>query len=69
MLERRDTEGGSILSRGKIINIASLRSFQGGLMSPAYAAAKHGVLGMVSNRMNLRVQWVFNIIIDKRAVD
>ncbi|KDE07520.1 2-deoxy-D-gluconate 3-dehydrogenase [Microbotryum lychnidis-dioicae p1A1 Lamole] len=32
--------------RGKIINIASLLSFQGGLTVPAYAAAKHGVLGL-----------------------
>lgn len=31
---------------GKIINIASLNSFQGGLTIPAYAAAKHGVLGL-----------------------
>ena len=29
--------------RGKIINIASLLSFQGGIMVPAYAAAKGGV--------------------------
>ena len=35
------------LSRGKIINIASLLSYQGGFTVPAYAAAKHGVLGMV----------------------
>ena len=32
----------------KIINIASLLSFQGGLTVPAYAAAKHGVVGVVS---------------------
>ncbi|KAL8286479.1 hypothetical protein RQP46_004496 [Phenoliferia psychrophenolica] len=32
--------------RGKIINIASLCTFQGGLTVPAYAAAKHGVAGM-----------------------
>ncbi|KAH8830088.1 NAD-binding protein [Flagelloscypha sp. PMI_526] len=32
--------------RGKIINIASLVSYQGGLTVPAYAAAKHGVLGI-----------------------
>lgn len=35
------------LPRGKIINIASLLSYQGGFTVPAYAAAKHGVLGMV----------------------
>lgn len=49
MLERRGTEESSALGRGKIINIASLLSFQGGLTVPAYAAAKHGVLGMVSS--------------------
>lgn len=38
----------SSLPRGKIINIASLLSYQGGLTVPAYAAAKHGVLGVVS---------------------
>lgn len=32
--------------RGKIINIASMLSFQGGLNVPAYAAAKSGVLGL-----------------------
>ncbi len=31
---------------GKIINIASLLSFQGGILVPAYAAAKHGVTGI-----------------------
>lgn len=31
---------------GKIINIASLLSFQGGLRVASYAAAKHGVLGL-----------------------
>lgn len=30
---------------GKIINIASLFSFLGGLSSPAYAATKHGIVG------------------------
>ena len=33
--------------RGKIIQIASLLSYQGGITVPAYTAAKHGVLGMV----------------------
>ncbi|MCM8768892.1 MAG: SDR family oxidoreductase [Candidatus Omnitrophica bacterium] len=32
--------------KGKIINIASLLSFQGGWTVVAYAAAKHGVLGL-----------------------
>lgn len=33
--------------RGKIVQIASLLSYQGGITVPAYTAAKHGVLGMV----------------------
>lgn len=31
---------------GKIINIASLLSFQGGILVPAYTAAKHGLAGL-----------------------
>lgn len=31
---------------GKIINVASVLSFQGGLTVPAYTAAKHGVVGL-----------------------
>lgn len=38
---RHMTDRGS----GKIINIASLFSFLGGLDSPAYAATKHGIVG------------------------
>jgi 2-dehydro-3-deoxy-D-gluconate 5-dehydrogenase len=32
--------------RGKIINIASLLSFQGGILVPAYTATKHGIVGL-----------------------
>ncbi|SMG19385.1 2-dehydro-3-deoxy-D-gluconate 5-dehydrogenase KduD [Paracoccus sp. J56] len=32
--------------RGKIINIASLLSFQGGIRVPSYTASKHGVAGL-----------------------
>lgn len=32
--------------RGKIINMGSIMSFQGGRNVPAYAAAKHGIAGM-----------------------
>ncbi|KAL5499212.1 hypothetical protein ACEPAH_1730 [Sanghuangporus vaninii] len=47
ILERRESAGDpSTAPRGKIINIASLLSFQGGFTVPAYAAAKHGVLGI-----------------------
>ncbi len=38
--------------RGKIINIASLISFQGGLYVPAYAAAKHAVAGLTKALTN-----------------
>lgn len=38
--------------RGKIINIASLVSFQGGMTVPAYAAAKHGILGLTKGMSN-----------------
>ncbi|NVK34519.1 MAG: 2-dehydro-3-deoxy-D-gluconate 5-dehydrogenase KduD [Rhodobacteraceae bacterium] len=41
--------GKAVLSRGgegKIVNIASLLSFQGGIRVPAYTAAKHGVAGI-----------------------
>jgi len=40
MLSREPDPAGN---RGKIINVASLLSFQGGLTVPAYAAAKGGV--------------------------
>ncbi|MEL6616402.1 MAG: 2-dehydro-3-deoxy-D-gluconate 5-dehydrogenase KduD [Bacteroidota bacterium] len=43
MLERR---------RGKIINIASLLSFQGGITVPAYTASKHGVAGLTKALAN-----------------
>ena len=31
---------------GRIVNIASLLSFQGGIRVPSYTASKHGVLGI-----------------------
>lgn len=39
---------------GKIINIASLASFQGGWTVPAYTAAKHGVAGLTKALANRR---------------
>ena len=33
-------------SNGKIINIASLLSFQGGILVPSYTASKSGVMGL-----------------------
>jgi 2-deoxy-D-gluconate 3-dehydrogenase len=35
--------------RGKIINIGSVMSFEGGLNIPAYAAAKHGIAGLTKS--------------------
>lgn len=40
------------LGRGKIINIASLLSFQGGVLVPAYAASKHAVSGLTKALAN-----------------
>lgn len=37
---------------GKIINVASLLSFQGGITVPAYAAAKHAVAGLTKALCN-----------------
>ena len=38
--------------RGKIVNIASLLSFQGGIRVPAYTASKHGVAGLTAALCN-----------------
>ncbi|MCY8201389.1 2-dehydro-3-deoxy-D-gluconate 5-dehydrogenase KduD [Bacillus subtilis] len=37
---------------GKIINIASLLSFQGGILVPAYTASKHAVAGLTKSFAN-----------------
>ncbi len=37
---------------GKIINVASLLSFSGGILVPAYAASKHGVAGLTKALAN-----------------
>jgi len=46
--------GRGMLERGsgKIVNIASLLSFQGGIMVPAYTAAKSGVAGLTKALAN-----------------
>ena len=43
-----------MLSRGngRVINIASLLSFQGGINVPAYTASKHGVAGVTKAQAN-----------------
>ncbi|MEV6343080.1 2-dehydro-3-deoxy-D-gluconate 5-dehydrogenase KduD [Actinoplanes sp. NPDC051851] len=38
--------------RGSIVNVASMLSFQGGIRVPAYAAAKHGVVGLTKALAN-----------------
>ena len=45
----RNDDGGSL---GKIINIASLLTFQGGIRVPSYAAAKSGVGGVTKAMAN-----------------
>ncbi|SDQ15650.1 SDR family NAD(P)-dependent oxidoreductase [Pseudovibrio sp. Tun.PSC04-5.I4] len=42
---------------GKIINIASLFSFLGGQWSPAYAATKHGIVGLTKSMCDELAQW------------
>ena len=37
---------------GKIVNIASLLSFQGGIRVPSYTASKHGVAGLTKSMAN-----------------
>jgi 2-dehydro-3-deoxy-D-gluconate 5-dehydrogenase len=46
--------GGRMIDRGegKIINIASLLSFQGGITVPAYTASKHAVAGLTKALAN-----------------
>jgi len=46
--------GADMLSRGwgKVINVASVLAFQGGRNVPAYAAAKHGLLGLTKSFAN-----------------
>src|SRR4051812_23703649 len=38
--------------RLRIVNIASLLSFQGGILVPAYAASKHGIAGLTKALAN-----------------
>lgn len=53
MLETRGGgEAGHARGRAKIINIASMNSYHGGIQVPAYAAAKHAVLGLTKALSN-----------------
>jgi NAD(P)-dependent dehydrogenase (short-subunit alcohol dehydrogenase family) len=42
---------------GKVINIASLYSYLGGQWSPAYAATKHGIVGLTKSMCDELAQW------------
>jgi 2-deoxy-D-gluconate 3-dehydrogenase len=46
---------------GKIINIASLLSYQGGITVPAYTASKHGVAGLTKAFANEWAQHGINV--------
>jgi 2-dehydro-3-deoxy-D-gluconate 5-dehydrogenase len=51
--DRREENGGRAQApRLKIVNIASLLSFQGGITVPAYAASKHGIAGVTKALAN-----------------
>jgi 2-deoxy-D-gluconate 3-dehydrogenase len=47
--------------RGKIINIASMLSFQGGILVPSYAAAKSGMAGITRALANEWAQYNINV--------
>jgi 2-deoxy-D-gluconate 3-dehydrogenase len=47
--------------RGKIINVASMLSFQGGVLVPSYAAAKSGVAGLTRALANEWAQYGINV--------
>lgn len=46
---------------GKIINIASMLSFQGGIRVPSYTASKHGVLGLTRIFANELAYYQINV--------
>jgi 2-deoxy-D-gluconate 3-dehydrogenase len=48
-------------SGGKIVNIASLLSFQGGILVPAYAAAKGGVAQLTKAFANEWARYGINV--------
>lgn len=53
--------------QGKIINIASLLSFQGGILVPAYTASKHAVAGLTKSFAN---EWAaLNVQVNAIAPD
>ncbi|MDD3656565.1 MAG: 2-dehydro-3-deoxy-D-gluconate 5-dehydrogenase KduD [Atribacterota bacterium] len=48
-------------SKGKIINIASMLSFQGGIRVPSYTASKSGVMGITRLLANEWAQYHINV--------
>lgn len=46
---------------GKIINIASMLSYQGGITVPSYTAAKHGIVGITRALANEWAQYGINV--------
>ncbi|MGJ3240119.1 MAG: 2-dehydro-3-deoxy-D-gluconate 5-dehydrogenase KduD [Anaerolineae bacterium] len=46
---------------GKIINIASMLSYQGGITVPSYTASKHGVVGLTRALANEWAQYGINV--------
>ena len=52
VLSQRLGRGMVARGRGKIVNVASLLSFQGGITVPAYTASKHAVAGLTKALAN-----------------
>lgn len=48
-------------SGGKIINVASMLSYQGGIRVPAYTASKHGVMGITKALANEWAKYGINV--------
>jgi 2-deoxy-D-gluconate 3-dehydrogenase len=46
---------------GKIINVASMLSFQGGILVPGYAASKHAVAGLTKSFANELAAYAINV--------
>lgn len=46
---------------GKIINVASMLSFQGGILVPSYAAAKSGIAGLTRSLANEWAKYGINV--------
>lgn len=47
--------------KGKIINVASMLSFQGGIRVPSYVTSKHGVVGLTRSFANALAQHGINV--------